>query len=143
MTDFELYAKGVRFVYYKEDIEPNEFFRLFRITDCLRFKITGLEIDWNWEKARLASLMKVVNKSRTYVDLEFMEVGEISENLRFVCTNQVNDKTFTPGVEDGREYAAQAVLGESLNKRKKISKKVYRCYTDLKNDNDVHFKIGT
>ena len=143
LTDFEIYAKDVRFVYYKEEIAPHEFFRFFRITNCLRFKITGLKIDWNWEKARLASLVKVINKSRTFVDLEFMENGEISDNLRFVCTNQVNDKTFTPGDEDGREYGAQAVLGETLKKRRKLSKKVYRCYTNLKNDNDKHFKIGT
>ena len=107
-------------VYYKEEIAPHEFFRFFRITNCLRFKITGLKIDWNWEKARLASLVKVINKSRTFVDLEFMENGEISDNLRFVCTNQVNDKTFTPGDEDGREYGAQAVLGETLKKRRKL-----------------------
>lgn len=143
MTDFELYAKGVRFVYFKEEIAPDDFFRFFCITDCLRFKIIGLEIDWNWEKARLASLMKVVKKSKSYVDFEFMEDGEISDKLRVACINQVNDKTFTPDVKDGKEYSSLAILDDAIKKRKKISKKVYRYYINLKNYSDEHFKIGT
>ena len=142
MQNFELYAKDARFVFYSP-ITSKESIVYFKIVNCDTVKITGLSIDWDVKKAPLASLVKVVSRADTYVDFECMEDREIPETSVFITTNAVNDKTFTPGVEGGREYNINGNSAETFLKREKIGEKTYRCYQDIKNLSPLFFNPGT
>lgn len=127
MKDFEIYALDVRFVFYSS-ISNTEQITFFRLNCCDTIKFTGLSIDWNVEKAPLASLVKVENVTVEYVDLRCMEEREIPEKSLFVTLNAVNPQTFTPGVEGGREYNIDGNQSESFLKRERISERLYRCW---------------
>jgi len=142
MENFEFFAEGVRFVVYSP-ITPKETILYFEIKDSSCIKFTGLEIDWDWGKARLTSLLKVVTRADTYVDFEFMEEGEIPENAVFISTNAYNDETFTAGVEGGREFCVNGNTNETFIRREKIGEKLYRCYADIKSLSDLFFQPGT
>ena len=142
MENFEIFAKDVRFVMFSP-IKIDETILYFEVKNSSCIKFTGLEIDWDMKKARLSSLLKVVTRADDYVDFEFMEEGEISDDSVFISTNTYNDETFTAGVEGGREFQINGRCADTFIKREKIGEKLYRCYADIKSLSDLFFKVDS
>ena len=142
LENFEIFAEGVRLVFFSP-ITPKQSILYFEIKNCSCVKFTGLEIDWDFKKARLSSLLKVVTRADDYVDFEFMEEGEIPSDAVFISTNAYNDETFTAGVEGGREFCINGRTDDTFIKREKIGDKLYRCYADIKSLSDLFFIPGT
>lgn len=143
MHNFELNGNGARFIFYSP-INHLQTMMYFKLENCSNTQICNLNIDWDWETAPLASLVKVVKRTPEFVDLEYMEERPLPDTSLFITLNQVNPETFTPGVEDGTEYIGPKRFSEEpFTKREKISEKVYRCHLDPTTLNDRYFKEGT
>lgn len=127
MQDFELYAPGVRFVFYSP-IRNTEQIIFFRLERCDTVKITGLMVDWDVRRAPLASLVRAECITAEYADFRCMEDRDIPDRALFVSLNAVNPVTFTPGVEGGLEYNVDGNQCESFQRRERIGEKRYRCY---------------
>ncbi len=73
-----------------------------KFTDCKRVEVKNINIDWNWEKSRLASVVKVIATGENTVDLEFPECETIPSTVTFFDFNRMSgDKleNLTPGSE--------------------------------------------
>ncbi len=78
----------------------------FRLRNCDHILIRGVIADWDWEKFRLASLMKImsVSENGSFFDVEFPELESIKTDITFDNMNQYDNITLTPGTENGKEF---------------------------------------
>ncbi len=142
MHDFELYGNGARFVFFSP-ITHLQSILYFKLIGCSTVKFTDLSIDWDWETAPLASLVKVIKRTSEFVDLEYMEERNLPDTSLFLTANQVNPETYTPGTEDGTEYIGPKRFSEEpFTKREKIADKIYRCHLDPTTLDDRYFHEG-
>ncbi len=142
IADFEIYAPHVRFVFYSP-IPNTEQITFFRMERCQRVKFTGLAFDWDAEREPLASLVRAEKVTEEYVEFFCMENREISDTSLFVSLNAVNPETYTPGVEDGREYNIDGNQRESFSKREYIGKQRCRCWYKRGNSGKNIFAEGS
>ncbi|MBQ8683833.1 MAG: hypothetical protein IJ518_04900 [Clostridia bacterium] len=78
---------------------------LFYTRECETIEWRNLTIDWDWDFYRLANLMKVVNKTGTYIDFELPEVETVDiATLEFGAMNSFDPKTLSAGVANGKEF---------------------------------------
>lgn len=127
VTNFELYAPDVRFVFYSP-IPNTEQITFFRLENCSVVQFTGLSIDWDNAREPLATPVCAEAVTEDYVDLRTADGGEIADSSLFITLNAVNPETFTPGVEDGGEYNVSGNQRESFAARERLKKGLYRCY---------------
>lgn len=108
----------------------------FRLESCENILVKDIIVDWNWDKLRLATLMKVLRvfecaelkgsgfleyredreASETFIDIELPEIEEADADMKFYSMNQYDSVELTPGTEDGKEF------WEDSLKVKKIAK---------------------
>lgn len=69
----------------------------FALNGCNGVEIRNLIVDWNWEKDRIASLVKVQNKTDHSFEIKFMELEEVSEDIPLVSFQQYDNKDLVPG----------------------------------------------
>lgn len=94
---------------------------LFYFSDCETVEVRNLVIDWDWDYYRPANLMKVINKTGSYIDFELPQVDTIDvSTIEFYTMNQYDPETLTPGVAGGREFHGPLSLSkiESLGGNK-------------------------
>lgn len=100
MKDFTLDGQGSTLVFFKERVNN------ISVVDCQRIKICNLNVDWDWDRDPLASLVQIVGSKEdgenSYVEFEFLEYDDFpNKNTRFVCTSPYDVKNDCVGGEDG------------------------------------------
>lgn len=57
--------------------------RYFEISGCENFEIKGLAVDWDWDKSRLASVVKIEKRNaiKHTFDMRFTELDEVPEDI--------------------------------------------------------------
>ena len=138
MKDFILEGSNAEFVYCITG-------QFFKIDHCSKVWIRNLFLDWDWDKHRLASVIKVVQVSREegYIDFEYLQEGELDLAQNWVTTNALDPATWTPGCEDGVEYGVYKNNAETFDKKVRLTPKLYRCHKDLSNLSPLHFPVGS
>lgn len=84
-------ADGAQFIFEN----PN----YFHIVNCNCIEIRGLDITWNLDVSRLASLVKIRNASKEShsFELEFTELNEVSADIPIMAFTKYDPETLTPG----------------------------------------------
>lgn len=110
MNEFCMDAKGSEFIFST----PSH----FRLKGCNRTLLKNLVVDWDWEKDRLASLVRVhsISKEDGSIEFEFLELETVATDVRFFNMNQYDSKTFTPGTENGQEFWQERLLFHKIEK---------------------------
>ncbi len=134
--NFSILADGAEFVFQNTT-------QLIRIQDCEKILIQGLSFSWNWDAARLASVVKTKRLTLDYIDFEYLEEGEIDLSLPWVTMNAMDPGNMTVGVEDGLEYGVYQNDTDSFIKKEKIGDKLYRCYQDMRGCSPLLFKLDS
>ena len=65
--DFTFDAHGVTFLTHRR---AGSFMHL---ANCVRLRLVGFTLDWDWEKEPLASLVRVVRSGTDFFDFEFAD----------------------------------------------------------------------
>ncbi|MBQ8227637.1 MAG: right-handed parallel beta-helix repeat-containing protein [Clostridia bacterium] len=105
-----------------------EQYHFFRLVYCNGVEIKNLTINWDWENQRIGSVVKVVNAdpSNNTIDLEFIELDEVSESIPLKAITQCDSKTYTFG-EDGSSNESYLYQDPtSISDVKKIANNVLR-----------------
>lgn len=97
--------------------------RFFGIEKSKRVTACNMIFDWDWEKKRLADIVKLSNIGEFGVDLEFAGLETAPDEFIFGGMNQCDPLTLAPGCEDGQEFSPWRV---SYTSAEKISDKVLR-----------------
>lgn len=136
--NFSILADGAEFIFQNTT-------QLIRIQDCEKILIQGLSFSWNWDAARLASVIqtKSVSPAKDYIDFEYLEEGEIDLSLPWVTMNAMDPENMTVGVEDGLEYGVYQNDTDSFIKKERIGEKIYRCYQDVSSCSPLLFQTGS
>lgn len=143
MDHFEISGNGAMFRFFSPITHLNTIL-YFKMLNCSHIKFSNLFIDWDWERAPLASLVQVEKRTEDFVDFRYMEDRNLPDTSLFITLNQVNNETFTPGVENGTEYIGPKRFSEEpFLKREKIEDKLYRCYLDKSTLDDRYFRVGS
>ena len=101
LKDFTIDGNGATLV-FKKTWKNN-----FDISNCERFKLANLNIDWDWASDPLASLVEVVGKNidkdeNTYVDFKFVDYADFpNKNANMVCTSPYDVKADCVGSDGG------------------------------------------
>lgn len=76
-----------------------EQYNFFRLIYCRGVEIKNLTINWDWENQRLGSVVRVAdtNESGNTIDLEFIELDEVNENIPLKAITQCDSRTYTFG----------------------------------------------
>ncbi len=84
-------ADGAQFIFEN----PN----YFHIVNCDCIEIRGLDITWNFDVSRLASLVNIRNASKEShsFEIEFTELNEVSEDIPIMAFTKYDPETLTPG----------------------------------------------
>lgn len=136
------------------------------IRDSRKILVENLTMDWNWEKAPLASVGVVnqVAEDGTYVECVFPEYEDVSEDMRFSIVGPFDPARYTPGCVGGIEFRPyqnehvfksgdaesdskmQELVRELSNifepKQEKTGKATLRFYTVNPTFTRKHFKCG-
>ncbi len=93
----------------------------FRLNDCDHILLRDIIIDWDWEKDRLASLIRVYAISEGYesIEIEFLELETVDTTISFNNMNQYDSVTLTPGTENGQELYHDHLLTDKIEKGEK------------------------
>ena len=68
--DFTFDARGVTFLTHRRE---GAFMHLAR---CVRVRLVGFTLDWDWEREPLASLVRVVRSGKDFFDFEFADYAD-------------------------------------------------------------------
>lgn len=69
LTDFEFDGGGATFLFYRHDDNVVN----WKVKDCERIFLHNFNMDWDWEREPLASLVEAVEVGTGYVDFKFFE----------------------------------------------------------------------
>ena len=99
MEDFVLDGQGSEFVF--ETVHA-----YLSVRGSHRIWVKDLVLDWNWEKARLASVGTVtkVAEDGSYVECRFPEYEDVPGDMRFSIVGPMDPARFTPGCAGGMEF---------------------------------------
>lgn len=146
MENFLLDGEGSEFVF--ETLHS-----YISIRGSKRILVKNLILDWNWEKAPLASVGVItkVAEDGGYIECSFPEYEDVSENMKFSIVGPFDKERYTPGCKGGIEFRPyqndhvkkskdeasdskmQELVRELSNvflpKQEKVSKGVLRFYT--------------
>lgn len=94
----------------------------FNIIRCDTVEFHGITADWNWERSRLGSIVRVENADAGghILDLVFTEIGDVSEETVFAAITQYDADTLTPGA---KESSKEAYLYQAPGSIQKVEKK--------------------
>ena len=71
MADFTFDGGGSTFVFYKK------YGSNFNVNNCLRVRLTNFNIDWDWDKDPIASIVKIENIGKdadgNFIDIKFVD----------------------------------------------------------------------
>lgn len=103
MADFTFDGGGSTFVFYKK------YGSNFNVNNCLRVRLTNFNIDWDWDKDPIASIVKIENIGKdadgNFIDIKFVDYDKFpKQNVRFVIMTPYDPVAKAVGVEGGKEY---------------------------------------
>ncbi|MHB1485856.1 MAG: right-handed parallel beta-helix repeat-containing protein [Saccharofermentanales bacterium] len=94
----------------------------FRSNGCDHILLKDIIVDWDWEKERLASLIKVISITGNSdaddrcIELEFPELKTVDTDIVFYQMNQYDSVTLTPGTENGQELYWNKMVAKKVEK---------------------------
>ncbi len=100
-NDFTFDANGSTFIFYKKRGCH------FLVESCTRTKICNFNIDWDWEKDPLASIVEVVNinAKEKYIDIKFRDYKKFPKHdIRLVLMSPYDTARKAVGVECKRDF---------------------------------------
>ncbi len=125
---------------------------MISINNCRRVLFKNFNVDWNWDKDPLASLVKVkqVGKSGSYADFIFLHYHAFPrKNIRVADIHQIDQDSMSVGCEDGKKASFEVFPSRDLSAKVKwLSDNLLRVYSDPYNRYTSHnnfrdFKEGT
>ncbi len=94
--DFTFEASGVTFVSHRKD---GAFMQLVR---CVRTRLVGFALDWDWAKDPLASLVRIVRVGDGSFDFEFVDYTDFpNKDTALTIFSAWDPKARSVGIEDG------------------------------------------
>ena len=99
---------------------------LFMLNECDTVEYRNLYVDWDWENERNSNLVKIINKTASYMDMEFLEIDDVDPSkVIFNTMTKFDPETLTPGCEGGYELWPNQL---QASKVEKIQPNVLRLY---------------
>ena len=159
MEDFTLDGNGSEFIF-------ESLYSYISIRRSRRILVENLILDWNWEKAPLASVGVVtkVAEDGSYLECSFPEYESVSADMKFSIVGPFDAARYTPGCPGGIEFRPyrndhvkksgdevsdekmQQLVRELSNvflpEQEKAGENVLRFYTVDANFTKAHFKRG-
>jgi hypothetical protein len=120
-TDLLIEGNDATFVFSSTD------YRFFiRNSDCV--EIRNLNIDWNWKKSPLASVVTVQNSNTdtNTLDLVFKDAEYCDENCRLMAITQCDPETYTFGAKYSSKEVYLYQDGTNIKSVQKISDNTLR-----------------
>ena len=138
MTDFTFDGGGSTFIFYKK------YGSNFNVNNCLRVRLTNFNIDWDWNKDPIASIVKIENIGKdsdgSFIDLKLVDYDKFpKQNIRFVILTPYDPVAKAVGVEGGREYNFGNNDGKNNPKNKWLSDNQIRVWV---RETEPFFKVG-
>ncbi|KAI9023409.1 pectin lyase fold/virulence factor [Hyaloraphidium curvatum] len=95
MHDVVIDGQGATLMFHRAT-KPCPF---IQFDNCYNVKLVNLNVDWDWSKSRVASLVRVIAATATSWTLDFLEVPDINPAtlLQTVDMHPVNEATMTVG----------------------------------------------
>ena len=99
MEDFTLDGNGSEFIF-------ESLYSYISIRRSRRVLVENLILDWNWEKAPLASVGVVtkVAEDGSYLECSFPEYESVSADMKFSIVGPFDAARYTPGCPGGIEF---------------------------------------
>ncbi len=110
LSDFEFDGGGSTFIFLKKKGS------LFKITNCERMLFRNLNIDWDWEKDPLASVVELVEiaPDRSYMDLRFVDYQDFpNKSARMAFLDMLDPQTLSVGSEGGFGLSLEFTKGKN------------------------------
>jgi len=82
-----------------------------------RFEFKNVIVDWDWEKSRIADLVKVINKdsANSWFDLEYISVDKVdASKAKLTSLTAVDPVTYAWGRDGGKDYSLSNRLVENV-----------------------------
>ena len=138
MADFTFDGGGSTFVFYKK------YGNNFNVNNCLRVRLTNFNIDWDWDKDPIASIVKIENIGKdadgNFIDIKFVDYDKFpKQNVRFVIMTPYDPVAKAVGVEGGKEYNFGNNDGKNNPKNKWLSGNQIRVWV---RQTQPFFKVG-
>lgn len=142
-TDFVIDGNNSTFIFYKK---KGNFFSVYANS---RIRFENINIDWNWEKSPLASIVKIkaISESKKpdefYIDYEFQHLKKhplYNQYVRAIVLSAWNPETESVGIENGLTlyYESSFSHGDNqVTKQKWISENTLRIYGFFNTRNDL------
>ncbi len=112
LSDFEFDGQGSTFVFLK-----NGGGGLVRVSRCLRTALKNFNVDWDWDKDPLASVVKVEAveaKEGAYADFKFVDYESFPRrDLRVADIEQLDPETMSVGCEGAVNASFEFFRGKS------------------------------
>lgn len=79
----------------------------FNLSNCERVEFHDLTVDWNWERSRLGSVVRVENAdpANNTLDFVFTELADVNADVVFAAVTQYDPETLTPGAKESSKEA--------------------------------------
>ncbi len=123
--DFTFDGGGSTFVFYKKRGCH------FLVESCTRTKICNFNIDWDWNKDPLASIVEVINIDSTekFIDIKFRDYDEFPKrDIRLVLMSPYDIKRKAVGVECKRDFNFNNNTGQNNPPTKWLSPNILRVW---------------
>ena len=126
MKDFVFDGGGSTFVFHKERES------LLRVTHNERIVLKNFNIDWDWQKDPLASVVKLENiaDDRSFIDVRFVDYDKFPRpDARFALLDRLDPETMSVAVQDGFNQGLNFRTNSSHCKTKWLSGNLLRIYS--------------
>ena len=129
MHDFIFDGGGATFVWLKKQQST------FLIRKCERIVLRNFNVDWDWEKDPLASIVQVVATGPRSVDFKFLEYEDFPrKDVRVAIVSSYDPATKSVGVEGGFDRVFEFFAGQNRPKTEWLSGNVLRVH-----ENDLEY----
>lgn len=100
----------------------------FSLSGCECVEFNNITVDWNWERSRLGSIVRVENADAQNhaLDLVFTELADVSENVVFSAITQYDPETLTPGAKESSKEAYLYQIPGAIAGVEKVASNVLR-----------------
>ncbi len=121
LTDVYFEGNGARFVFSYGS-------SYFNLSNCERVEFNNMTFDWNWERSRLGSIVRVENADAQNhtLDLVFTELADVNEDIIFSALTQYDAETLTPGAKESSKEAYLYQIPGAIVKVEKVAGNVLR-----------------
>jgi len=121
LTDIYFEGNGARFIFSYGS-------SYLSLSHCSRVEFNNITIDWNWDRSRLGSMVRVENTDAQNhkLDLVFTELADVSKDVVFAALTQYDAETLTPGAKESSKEAYLYQIPGAVVKVEKVGSNVLR-----------------